>query len=81
MCGQLWLHPAAAPCCLEMHTLFAQTKVDVTSWGSMLFVPGMVLLALVFIGVFWINKITFLVIAGAAALLASVYIVYDLQLM
>ncbi len=47
-----------APCAV-------QPGVDITSWGTLLAVPGLVLIALVFIGIFWINRIFFLVIAGA----------------
>ena len=45
------------------HSL-TQSKVDITGWGTYLMVPAAVLLALVFIGVFWVNRIVYLVIAG-----------------
>lgn len=46
-------------------TLFAvNTKVDVTRWHSILFVAMIIFLVLLFVGLFWINKILYLVIAG-----------------
>jgi FtsH-binding integral membrane protein len=32
------------------------------------------------VGIFWVNKIYYLVIAGAGALLFSIYLIYDMQL-
>jgi FtsH-binding integral membrane protein len=32
------------------------------------------------VGVFWVNKIYYLIIAGAGALLFSIYLIYDMQL-
>jgi FtsH-binding integral membrane protein len=62
-------------------TLFAmQTKYDVTKWGSILFVMLIVLIVLMLIGIFWRSPIYQLVISGVAALLFSVYILYDVQL-
>jgi protein lifeguard len=62
-------------------TLFAcQTKYDITHWGGMLFVTLIVLIVLSLIGIFVRSPIYQLVISGIAAVLFSVYIVYDVQL-
>jgi FtsH-binding integral membrane protein len=62
-------------------TLFAmQTKYDITHWGSILLVLLVVLIVLSLIGIFVRSPIYVLVISGFAALLFSVYIVYDVQL-
>jgi FtsH-binding integral membrane protein len=62
-------------------TIFAiNTKIDATKWGSMLMVAGFAFIALIFVGIFWINKIVYLVIAGVSALLFSAYLIYDIQL-
>jgi protein lifeguard len=62
-------------------TLFAmQTKYDITHWGSVLFVLLIVLIVLSLIGIFVRSPIYVLVISGIAALLFSVYIVFDVQL-
>ncbi len=51
-------------CC---HVLCVQTKIDITSWGTLLLVPTAILILLVFIGIFWVNRIWYLVIAGELA--------------
>lgn len=62
-------------------TIFAvNTKIDATKWGSMLMVAGFAFIALIFVGIFWINNIVYLVIAGVSALLFSAYLIYDIQL-
>lgn len=61
-------------------TLFAmQTKYDITHWGSILFVLLIVLIVLSIVGIFLRSAIYVLVISGVAALLFSVYIVFDVQ--
>ena len=63
-------------------TIFAiNTKIDVTRWGSMLFVLLIVLIVLILVGIFWVNRIWYLVIAGFGALLFCAYLVYDIQLL
>lgn len=62
-------------------TIFAmQTKWDVTSKGGILFILMIVLLVLTLVGIFWVNKIYHLVIAGFGALLFTAYLMYDIQL-
>ena len=48
-------------------TLFAvNTKYDATRWHTLLFVGMIVFLVLLFVGLFWINKIWYLVISGVS---------------
>lgn len=62
-------------------TIFAmQTKWDVTSKGGILFVLMIVLLVLTFVGIFWVNRIFHLVIAGIGAMVFTLYLMYDIQL-
>jgi FtsH-binding integral membrane protein len=57
-------------------TLFAiNTKIDVTRWGSLLFVALIVLIVLSIIGIFWRTRILYLAISGIAALVFSAYLV------
>ncbi|KAL6754840.1 inhibitor of apoptosis-promoting Bax1-domain-containing protein [Haematococcus lacustris] len=69
---------AVAVCALAV--IACQKKLDVTHWGSMLMVCGVVLIVLVLLGTLWRTRVLFLVIAGVAALLSAAYLVYDLQL-
>lgn len=39
--------------------------MDITSWGALLMVPSILILMLVFIGIFWIQRWLYLIIAGA----------------
>lgn len=62
-------------------TIFAmQSKYDITHWGSVLFVLLIVLIVLSLVGIFVRSPIFVLVISGLAALLFSVYIIFDIQL-
>lgn len=62
-------------------SLFAvNTKVDVTRWGSLLLVALVAFIVLLLVGLFWISKVLYLVIAGFACLLFSAYLIYDIQL-
>jgi FtsH-binding integral membrane protein len=57
-------------------TIFAiNTKIDVTRWGTMLLVALVAFIVLLIIGMFWTNKILYLVISGIACLLFSAYLV------
>lgn len=61
-------------------SLFAvNTKYDVTRWGSILLVATIAFIVLLLVGIFWINRIVYLVIAGVACILFSVYLIYDIQ--
>lgn len=67
--------------CLAL-TLFAfQTKFDFTAMGSILFVAMVVFLIFGIIAIIWHGKIMTLVYASIGALLFSIYLVYDTQLM
>lgn len=62
-------------------TLFAaNTKIDATRWGNMLWVALVIVLVLMLVGFFWISYWLYLVIAGVAALIFAAYLVYDIQL-
>lgn len=62
-------------------TIFAiNTKIDVTRWGTLLLVALVAFVVLLLVGMFWVNRILYLVIAGFACLLFSAYLLYDIQL-
>jgi hypothetical protein len=62
-------------------TLFAfQTKYDFTGWGPYLMVASIVLLVFGLVLIFFRDNISQKVYAGLGALLFSIYLVYDTQL-
>ncbi|CAH1101803.1 unnamed protein product [Psylliodes chrysocephalus] len=70
-----------AAVCLGL-TLFAfQTKWDFTMMGGILFVAVLILFLFGIVAIFVHNKIVQLVYASLGALIFSVYLVYDTQLM
>lgn len=70
-----------AAICLGL-TLFAfQTKWDFTMMGGLLFVGLIILLVLGFVAIFVRNHVLNMVYASVGALLFSVYLIYDTQLM
>uniref|UniRef100_A0A6P7GYH5 Protein lifeguard 1-like n=1 Tax=Diabrotica virgifera virgifera TaxID=50390 RepID=A0A6P7GYH5_DIAVI len=70
-----------AAVCLGL-TLFAfQTKWDFTTRRGILFVSLLILILSGSIAIFFHNKILHLVLASMGALIFSVYLVYDIQLM
>lgn len=63
-------------------TLFAfQTKWDFTVMGAGLFVAVLVLMVFGFLAIFFHSKVVTLIIACAGALIFSLYLIYDTQLM
>jgi FtsH-binding integral membrane protein len=61
-------------------TIFAiNTKIDVTRWGTLLLVGFVAFIVLLLVGMFWVNRIMYLVIAGFACLLFSAYLLYNIQ--
>jgi protein lifeguard len=67
--------------CLAL-TLFAfQTKWDFTVMGGILFVASVILLIFGIVAIFYKGKIIQLVYASAGALLFSIYLIYDTQMM
>jgi len=63
-------------------TIFAfQTKIDFTMCGGFLFVAVIVLMCFGFAMIFWHNKVAYLVYSCLGALIFSMYIVFDTQLM
>ncbi|XP_014271228.1 protein lifeguard 1 isoform X1 [Halyomorpha halys] len=63
-------------------TLFAfQTKIDFTMMGGVLFVAALILMIFGIITIFWHGKIITLIYASFGALLFSIYIIYDTQIM
>jgi len=63
-------------------TIFAfQTKIDFTMCGGFLFVAVIVLFCFGFGMIFWHNKVAYLVYSCLGALIFSMYIVFDTQLM
>ncbi|XP_050075075.1 protein lifeguard 1-like isoform X2 [Anopheles maculipalpis] len=70
-----------AAVCLGL-TLFAfQTKWDFTVMGGILFVAALILMLFGLIAIFFPGKTITLVYASAGALIFSIYLVYDTQLM
>lgn len=70
-----------AAVCLGL-TLFAfQTKWDFTMMGGILFVAVLILLLFGIVAIFVHNKILELVYASLGALIFSIYLIYDTQLM
>ncbi|RZC42534.1 Bax1-I domain containing protein [Asbolus verrucosus] len=70
-----------AAVCLGL-TLFAfQTKYDFTMCGGILFVAVLILFIFGIVAIFIHNKILHLVYASLGALIFSIYLVYDTQLM
>ncbi|KAK9502475.1 hypothetical protein O3M35_011249 [Rhynocoris fuscipes] len=63
-------------------TLFAfQTKVDFTMMGGILFAATLILMIFGIVLIFWNGKIATLIYASLGALIFSVYIIYDTQIM
>lgn len=63
-------------------TLFAfQTKIDFTMMGGVLFAATLILMVFGIIVMFWHGKVITLVYASFGALLFSIYIIYDTQIM
>jgi protein lifeguard len=63
-------------------TLFAfQTKWDFTVMGGILFVAAIILLVFGFVAMIWPGKIITMLYASAGALIFSVYLIYDTQMM
>lgn len=63
-------------------TIFAlQTKIDFTVIGGVLFIATVVLLCLIIFAIFFPGHMIRLIISATVAILFSVYLVYDTQLM
>jgi len=63
-------------------TIFAfQTKIDFTMCGGFLFVAVIILFCFGIAMIFWHNKVAYLVYACIGALIFSLYIVFDTQMM
>lgn len=63
-------------------TLFAfQTKWDFTVMGGVLFVAVIILMLMGIVGIFWPGKTLTLIYGCFGALVFSIYLIYDTQLM
>jgi len=63
-------------------TIFAfQTKIDFTMCGGFLFVAVIILMCFGLIMIFWRNKVAYLIYSCIGALIFSMYIVFDTQIM
>lgn len=63
-------------------TLFAfQTKIDFTMMGGVLFVATLILMIFGIVLMFWQVKVAVLIYASFGALIFSIYIIYDTQMM
>ncbi|XP_011161668.1 protein lifeguard 1 isoform X2 [Solenopsis invicta] len=70
-----------AAVCLGL-TIFAfQTKIDFTGLHSVLFVAVLILMIFGIITIFWHGKVITLVYASLGALIFSLYLIYDTQMM
>lgn len=77
----MWAAGICAFICLGL-TIFAfQTKYDFTMMGGMLFVALLLLMCFAFLTIFLHDQITRLVYACLGALIFSLYLVYDTQLL
>lgn len=57
-------------------TIFAiNTKFDVTKYGTLLLVALVAFIVLLIMGLFWVNKVLWLVLSGVACLIFSAYLV------
>eukprot|EP00879_Flechtneria_rotunda_P018242 GHRR01019137.1.p1 GENE.GHRR01019137.1~~GHRR01019137.1.p1 ORF type:complete len:107 (+),score=20.01 GHRR01019137.1:521-841(+) len=72
-----FLVTTVAVVCLSLFAI--NTKIDATRWGTLLLVAFVAFVVLLLVGLFWINRILYLVIAGIACLLFSAYLIYDIQ--
>uniref|UniRef100_A0A8D9B4D2 Protein lifeguard 2 n=1 Tax=Cacopsylla melanoneura TaxID=428564 RepID=A0A8D9B4D2_9HEMI len=81
--GELVFWAAAITCviCLSL-TIFAfQTKVDFTMMGGVLFVCVIVLFVFGIVAMFFPGRIITLIYGACGAVLFSIYLIYDTQLM
>lgn len=63
-------------------TIFAlQTKIDFTVMGGFLMVAAIVLVVVSIVAIFFPGKLMTLIIASAGAIIFSLYLIYDTQLM
>lgn len=63
-------------------TIFAlQTKIDFTVMGGFLMVAAIILMVVSIVAMFFPSQLMTLIIASAGALIFSVYLIYDTQLM
>lgn len=63
-------------------TIFAiQTKIDFTVFGGFLLIALVVLLVVMIVGIFFPSKLFIIIIASAGAIIFSLYLIYDTQLM
>jgi FtsH-binding integral membrane protein len=61
-------------------TIFAiNTKIDVTKYGTLLLVALVAFIVLLIMGMFWVNKVLWLVLSGIACLIFSAYLVSGLR--
>lgn len=70
-----------AAVCLALTIFALQTKVDFTMMGGILLACMVVFMIFGFVAIFFKGKIITLVYASVGALLFSVYLIYDTQLM
>lgn len=70
-----------AAVCLALTLFSFQTKFDFTGLNSILFIAMVVFLLFGIIAMIWHGKIMTLVYASIGALLFSIYLIYDTQIM
>ncbi|XP_050432745.1 protein lifeguard 1-like [Adelges cooleyi] len=67
--------------CFALTVFALQTKIDFTVMGGFLMVAAIILLIVSLVAMFWPSKLMTTIIASAGALIFSVYLIYDTQLM
>jgi len=70
-----------AAVCLGLTVFAFQTKIDFTGLHSVLFVAVLILIIFGIIAMIWKEKIITLVYAALGALIFSLYLIYDTQMM
>ncbi|GMH44080.1 hypothetical protein BSKO_12014 [Bryopsis sp. KO-2023] len=59
----------------------SRASFDITNWGGMLFAFLLVLMVTSIVGVFWVNSIFKIVFSAIGAVVFSIYLVYDVQML
>lgn len=66
---------------LALVLLATRANFDITNWGGMLLAFLLVLMVTSIVGVFWVNSIFKIVISALGAVLFSIYLVFDVQML
>jgi len=67
--------------CFVLTTFAIQTKIDFTVFGGFLLIAFVVLFVVMIVAIFFPSKLFTIIIASAGAIIFSLYLIYDVQLM